>query len=117
MSGGGSQETRSTTEGWKPAMDLAQSQLVPGVRQYGQDYGQGQGLWSGSQLGAEDALVRQGQDAQMRMGQQYGQQIGNAIQGLEGFINYDPNDPINQARRDALVPSRGLPLTSSSVQR
>ena len=102
MSGGKKQKTESKTTGWQPAMQGIEQNVLPGVNQYAQDYGQGEGLWSGSQLGQEDQWVRQGQNAQMLQGQQFGSQIDNAINSLEGFIDYDPNSVQNMAQREAL---------------
>jgi len=84
-------------------MDQIESDLLPGIADYSQQYGQGQGLWNGSQLADENKWVNQGQNQQMRAANQFGSQIGNAIQGLEGFIDYDPNSIQNQAQRDALA--------------
>jgi hypothetical protein len=99
-SGGGKQQAQQT--GWKPALSAVERNLLPGIKEFSTDYGQGQGLWTGSQLAPEDYNVRAGGDYLLGNAGLLGNRMNEAYQGLEGFMNYDPNDPINQARRDAL---------------
>jgi hypothetical protein len=96
------QTTNSTTTGWKPVMDQFQNNVLPSVNQWGNDYREGQGLWTGSALGAEDPNVQLGQNQMLRAADQYGRDYQNVNKTLQGFLDYDPNSFQNQASRAAL---------------
>ena len=104
MGGKSKQETntKSTTTGWGPAMQSVENNIIPGVNDWSQNYGGGEGLYTGSMLGAQDPNTMQGQDMMLGAADQYGQDYQNVRGTLQGFLDYDPNSFQNQASRAAL---------------
>lgn len=101
--GGGGQSVKGAGHSaWKPGLQAIKDNVLPGVNAFGSQFGQGQGLWSGSQLGAQDANVMGGQNAQLQAAGLFGNQMQGVNSTLEGFLDYDPNSFQNQASRDAL---------------
>lgn len=96
------QKSEQTTSGWKPVMDQIKSDVLPNIAAWGQQYGGGEGLWTGSQLGAQDTNVGAGQDMILGAADQYASDYQNVRGTLQGFLDYDPNSYQNQASREAL---------------
>ena len=101
--GGGTQKTE--VKGWKPATQALGKTFLPAVDDYYNQYGGGEGIYQGSQLADLDPLVTQAQEMQLGTLDRMGGQMGNVQNKLQGFLNYNPNNPINQARRDAYTNS------------
>lgn len=97
---GGKQKTSST--GWKPALDQIKSDVLPGIADYSKQYGGGEGIYQGSVLADQNPLIGQGQENLLATAGKMGGQLDNVMGTLEGFLNYDPNSYQNQAQRDAL---------------
>ena len=99
MSGG---KQKSSASGWKPAMNQIKDDLLPGIGDYSDQYGQGQGIYQGTMLADQDPLVRQAQQQQLALSGRMGGQLDNVMGTLEGFLDYDPNSVQNQAQRNAM---------------
>jgi hypothetical protein len=103
---GGKSKTKSKSnekfEAFAPVVDRVENSLLPGIDRYSNDYQNGEGLYSGSRLGAQDPNVTAGQDALLAAGGQYGEDFQKTRETLQGFLDYDPDSPQNQASRDAL---------------
>jgi hypothetical protein len=69
---------------------------------FANQYGSGEGLYSGNRLGDQSQYVGQGQQQQLDAAGLIGSGFGGANQALEGFLDYDPNSAQNVASRDAL---------------
>lgn len=69
---------------------------------FASQYGSGQGLYSGNRLTDFDPLIGQGENALLGQLPGLQSQLNNVGGTLEGFLDYNPNSPQNQARRDAL---------------
>jgi len=82
--------------------NLGRNILAPNAEEFGEQYGSGEGLFSGSRLGDQDPLVAQGENQALRAAGQIGQGFSGANQALEGFLDVDYNSPQNQAQREAL---------------
>jgi hypothetical protein len=102
MGGKSKTKTKSTTSGWEPVMDQLESTVLPGINEYTDDYIGGDGLYSGSRLGAQDPNVTNGQDALLQAATDYSQGYQGVNNTLQGFLDYDPNSYQNEAARDAL---------------
>lgn len=101
MSGGGKNQ-KVSVQGWGPAMDSVESNLLPLINAYSSNFGGGQGLWTGSQLADLDPLVTDAQNAQLDLVPGMADQFQGVMNTLEGFLDYDPNSYQNQAARDTL---------------
>lgn len=97
--GGGSQKTE--VKGWKPATQALGKTFLPAVDEYYNQYGGGEGIYQGSQLADLDPLVAQAQNMQLGNVSRLGDQMRGVTDTVQGFLDYDPNSPTNQARRDA----------------
>jgi hypothetical protein len=96
------QSGTSTQSGWAPVMNQIEGTVLPSISGYGSTYGDGSGIYQGTQLGALDPNVTLGQNSILSAATQYNNQAQDLQGTLQGFLNYDPNSPINQASRDAL---------------
>lgn len=99
MSGGGDNETK--VQGWKPAQKALKQDVLPGMRDYMQTYGDGSGLWADSQLADQRPMINDAQSMQLQLVPALSRHMDANTRVLEGFLNYDPNSPINQARMDS----------------
>jgi hypothetical protein len=73
----------------------------PQVNDFSDQYSGGQGLWEGSGLAGQSDATLQGQQGMLAQLPGLQQQLNMNAGTLEGFLDYDPNSPINQARRNA----------------
>jgi hypothetical protein len=80
---------------------MIRDEVLPGITDYNNKYGGGQGLWEDSRLADLDPLIKKSQNQALGTANQLQGQLGNVMGHLEGFLDYDPNSPINQARRDS----------------
>jgi hypothetical protein len=102
MGGKKAPSSQSVTTGWKPALDGVENNYLPRAQNYSDNYGDGQGLYSGSILADQDPNIRRGQEMALRGGDVAGGLSDTANRAWQGFIDYDPNSVQNQASRDAL---------------
>lgn len=86
---------------WKPIGQNLKKNFFPGTQDYYDQYGQGEGLWSGSELGGLDSNVTRAQNQMLGLAPQMQQQLAGLSGTLEGFLDYDPNSATNQAQREA----------------
>ena len=99
----GKQKEQSTkVEGWEPAQDILEHTTLPGIQDYADRYGDGQGLYQGTQLADENPLITQAQNMTLLGLPEFQQQLMGNVDVLEGFLDYDPNSTQNQASRQAL---------------
>jgi len=89
-------------QGWNPVMQRLEGSVLPRVDQFNRQFGGGQGIYQGSRLAPEDALVAQSQNQLLQAAGTYADRSTNLNNTIQGFLNYDPNSPQNQAARDAL---------------
>ena len=94
-------KTQQRELGWGLARDALKRNVVPQLDDYSDQYGQGQGIYKGNRLANENKFVREGQKWQANQAQGMKSQLKGVTDTVEGFLDYDPNSPINQARRDA----------------
>jgi hypothetical protein len=94
--------SKSTTSGWKPAMNELEDSVIPSIASFGENYGNGEGIYQDSRLASQDPLFTQGQNQALDMAGQFGNQYSGVTDTLEGFLDYDPNSFQNTASRDAL---------------
>jgi hypothetical protein len=99
LGGGSSQENKVELPDYlKPfAKNLASN-----AQGFTDQYGQGQGLYSGNRLGEQSGLVGEGEQQALDAAGIIGGMTGQSNEALEGFLNYDPNSQQNQAARAAL---------------
>jgi hypothetical protein len=81
---------------------LGRKVLTPNAESFANEYGQGQGLYTGNRLGEQSGLVGDGEQQALDAAGIIGGMTGQSNEALEGFLNYDPNSQQNQAARDAL---------------
>jgi hypothetical protein len=104
MPGGGEPESTTTeSTGWAPAMQGMEANLLPGVNQYAQQYGGGEGLWDQSRLADLDPNTTQGQESMLGLVPGMQEQYSGLQGSLEGFLDYDPDSQANMARRSAMT--------------
>lgn len=97
---GGSQET--TIEGFRPATRAVRNTLLPGIQTFADDFGAGQGLYGGSVVADEDDNVTAGRQVMLSQLPGLQEMFGGAAASLEGFIDPNPENFLNTARREAL---------------
>lgn len=85
---------------WARVGEGMKRNYFPRVNEFADQYG-ADSLYSGSRLGPQAQATTDAQAQQIALTGRWNEQIRGAADAIEGFIDYDPNSPINQARRDA----------------
>lgn len=85
---------------WARVGEGMKRNYFPAVNQFADQYGP-ESLYSGSRLADENQQVAAGQKRALLLNPMWAEQAQRNANAIEGFIDYDPNSPVNQARRDS----------------
>jgi hypothetical protein len=96
------QSGRGSFRGLESVVDRVEGDLLPGIDDFGEQYGKGEGLWTGSTLADQDQNVLGGERQSLRGGRKFQRGQNQVNKSLQGFLDFDPNSFQNQASRDAL---------------
>jgi hypothetical protein len=92
---------QTSTSGNPVVLDQINNSLIPGIEDYSENYGNGEGLYSGSILADQDPLIRQAQGQALGQRDTVSGLSDSANTAFQGFLDYDPNSATNQMARDA----------------
>ena len=85
---------------WARVGEGMKRNYFPRVNEFADQYG-ADSLYTGTGLADQHHAVPVAQRQQLDLTGRWNEQIRGAADSIEGFIDYDPNSPVNQARRNA----------------
>jgi hypothetical protein len=89
--------TRESTA-FRPVVDLARSDALPLADEWYNQYGRGQGLWSGPNLAAQNPLIGEAQRHQLGIAAGMGDQFRDVNRTMQGFLDTSPKFDFNSAQ-------------------
>jgi hypothetical protein len=100
------QTATGASQAWQPATNFFKHSQMPLLWNTAENYGAGQGLYSGSYLADQNPMINQAWNWQMGMLPNMASQFQNTLGTAQGFLDvpssFQYDSPENQAARDAL---------------